>query len=183
MALDQCKGHVLDIGAGAGVHALALQDRGHRVNAIDTSAGAVAYMKLNGISAEQIDFYALKPQIQYDTILSLMNGLGLAQNLENLPIFLQKIHALLLPGGRFVADSTDVKYLYEDEDGGYWLDLNSAYYGNFQFQMHYKKISGRTFDWLYVDYDTLHEHATACGFKCRRAYTIEENYLAVLEKI
>lgn len=183
MALDQCKGHVLDIGAGAGVHALALQDRGHRVNAIDTSAGAVAYMKLNGISAEQIDFFALKPQIQYDTILSLMNGLGLAQNLENLPVFLKKIHALLLPGGRFVADSTDVKYLYEDEDGGYWLDLNSAYYGNFQFQMHYKKISGPVFDWLYVDYDTLHEHATACGFKCRRAYTIEENYLAVLEKI
>ena len=49
--------------------------------------------------------------------------------------------------------------------------------------MHYKKISGPTFDWLYVDYDTLHEHATDCGFKCRRAYTIEENYLAVLEKI
>ena len=183
MALDQCKGHVLDIGAGAGVHALALQDRGHRVNAIDTSAGAVTYMKLNGISAQQIDFYALKPQIQYDTILSLMNGLGLAQNLENLPTFLKKIHDFLLPGGRFVADSTDVKYLYEDEDGGYWLDLNSAYYGNFQFQMHYKKISGPTFDWLYIDYDTLHEHATACGFKCRRAYTIEENYLAILEKI
>ena len=94
MALDQCKGHVLDIGAGAGVHALALQDRGHRVNAIDTSAGAVAYMKLNGISADQIDFYALKPQIQYDTILSLMNGLGLAQNLENLPVFLKKIEIL-----------------------------------------------------------------------------------------
>ena len=95
----------------------------------------------------------------------------------------KKINDLLLPGGRFIADSTDVKYLYEDEDGGYWLDLNSAYYGNFKFQMQYKKISGPEFEWLYVDYDTLHEHATACGFKCRRAYTIEENFLAVLEKI
>lgn len=183
IALDQCRGHVLDIGAGAGVHALALQDRGHKVSAIDLSAGAVSYMKQNGIQAQQIDFYALQPQPQYDTILSLMNGLGLAKNLANLTSFLKHIHQLLLPGGRFVADSTDVKYLYEDEDGGYWLDLNSAYYGNFKFQMQYKKISGPEFEWLYVDYDTLHEHATACGFKCRRAYTIEENYLAVLEKI
>lgn len=182
-ALDLCRGHVLDIGAGAGVHALALQDRGHKVSAIDVSEGAVTYMSQNGISAQKIDFYKLSDQTQYDTILSLMNGVGLAKNLANLPEFLKKIHDLLLPGGRFIADSTDVKYLYEDEDGGYWLDLNSAYYGNFKFQMQYKKISGPEFEWLYVDYDTLHEHATTCGFKCRRAYTIEENFLAVLEKI
>ena len=182
-ALDLCRGHVLDIGAGAGVHAIALQDRGHKVSAIDVSSGAVTYMSQNGISAQKVDFYALPNQAQYDTILSLMNGIGLAKNLANLTAFLKKIHQLLLPGGRFIADSTDVKYLYEDEDGGYWLDLNSAYYGNFKFQMQYKKISGPEFEWLYVDYDTLHEHATACGFKCRRAYTIEENYLAVLEKI
>ncbi len=182
-ALDQCRGAVLDIGAGAGVHAIALQDRGHQVCAIDLSAGAVAYMKENGIDAKQMDFYALQNKTQYNTVLSLMNGLGLAKNLENLPAFLQKVHDLLLPGGRLIADSTDVKYLYEDEDGGYWIDLNSAYYGNFKFQMHYNKISGPEFEWLYVDYDTLHQHAADCGFKCRRAYTTEEHYLAVLEKI
>lgn len=182
-ALDQCRGHVLDIGAGAGVHALALQDRGHKVSAIDLSAGAVSYMNQNGIAAAQLDFYELPQKPQYDTILSLMNGLGLAKNLDNLPVFLKKIHALLQPGGRFIADSTDVKYLYEDEEGGHWIDLNSAYYGNFKFQMHYKKSTGPEFEWLYVDYNTLHEHASACGFKCKRAFTIEENYLAVLEKI
>lgn len=182
-ALDQCRGHVLDIGAGAGVHSLALQDRGHQVSAIDVSAGAVAYMQQNGIKAQQIDFYNLKNEGKYDTILSLMNGMGLAKNLDNLSNFLKKVYELLAPGGRFVADSTDVKYLYEDEEGGYWLDLNSAYYGNFKFQMHYKKESGPEFEWLYIDYDTLHQKATACGFKCRRVYSVEENFLAVLEKI
>jgi len=182
-ALDLCRGHVLDIGAGAGVHSLALQDRGHQVSAIDVSAGAVAYMQQNGIKAQQIDFYHLKDKSKYDTILSLMNGIGLAKNLDNLNNFLKKAHELLAPGGRFVADSTDVKYLYEDEDGGYWLDLNSAYYGNFKFQMHYNKVSSPEFEWLYIDYDTLHNHATACGFKCRKAYSVEENFLAVLEKI
>ncbi|MEY4992230.1 MAG: hypothetical protein RI948_1109, partial [Bacteroidota bacterium] len=68
-ALDQCKGSVLDIGAGAGVHALALQDRGHQVSAIDLSAGAVAYMKENGLDAKQLDFYALQNKTQYNTIL------------------------------------------------------------------------------------------------------------------
>lgn len=182
-ALDLCRGHVLDIGAGAGVHSLALQDRGHQVSAIDVSAGAVAYMQQNGIKAQQIDFYHLKDKSKYDTIISLMNGIGLAKNLDNLNNFLNKAHELLAPGGRFVADSTDVKYLYEDEDGGYWLDLNSAYYGNFKFQMHYNKVSSPEFEWLYIDYDTLHNHATACGFKCRKAYSVEENFLAVLEKI
>lgn len=182
-ALDQCRGHVLDIGAGAGVHALALLDRGHQLNAIDVSAGAVDYMKQNGIVAQQIDFYQLKTDQKYDTILSLMNGLGLAKNLDNLSVFLTKVHELLLPGGLFIADSTDVKYLYEDEDGGYWLDLNASYYGDFKFQMHYKKMSSPEFEWLYVDYDTLHEKASACGFKCRKVFSIEENFLAVLEKI
>lgn len=182
-ALDQCRGHVLDIGAGAGVHSLALQDRGHQVSAIDVSAGAVTYMQQNGIKAQQIDFYNLKNEAKYDTILSLMNGMGLAKNLDNLSNFLKKVYELLAPGGRFVADSTDVKYLYEDEEGGYWLDLNSAYYGNFKFQMHYKKVSGPEFEWLYIDYDTLHQKATECGFKCRRVYSVEENFLAVLEKI
>lgn len=183
IALDHCKGHVLDIGAGAGVHALALQDRGLTVSAIDISAGAVAHMQQQGIKAQQIDVYALEATKHFDTILSLMNGMGLAQNLTNLPKFLQKIHSLLAPGGRFIADSTDVKYLYEDEDGSYWLDLNASYYGDFKFKMQYKKIVGPEFDWLYVDYDTLHQHATECGFKCRRVFTIEENYLAILEKI
>ena len=183
IALDNCKGRVLDIGAGAGVHAIALQDRGHVVKAIDLSEGAITHMKNNGLDAQKIDFYAVNNQTQYDTILSLMNGIGLAKNLENLPLFLKKVHDLLLPGGRFIADSKDVKYLYENENGSYWLDLNSAYYGNFKFQMHYKKISGTEFNWLYVDYDTLHQCAIESGFKCRRAYTVEEHYLAVLEKI
>ncbi|MFM8963028.1 MAG: class I SAM-dependent methyltransferase, partial [Sphingomonadales bacterium] len=145
IALDNCKGHVLDIGAGAGVHTLALQDRGLKVSAIDISAGAVTHMKQKGIQAQQIDVYALNTTATYDTILSLMNGMGLAQNLTNLPKFLQKIHSLLAPGGRFVADSTDVKYLYEDEDGSYWLDLNASYYGDFKFTMQYKKITGPEF--------------------------------------
>ncbi|MEN9699091.1 MAG: hypothetical protein RLZZ301_289 [Bacteroidota bacterium] len=182
LALDLCKGTVLDAGAGAGVHALELQDRGHQVTAIDTSAGAVAHMKAMGINAQQLAFEKLNYQKTYASILMLMNGIGIAGTKANLPAFLKHCYDLLQPGGRLITDSTDVKYLYEDEDGSLWIDLNSEYYGNFNFQMHYKKIAGPSFPWLYVDYDTLHQVATEIGFKCKRAYDIDEHYLAVLER-
>ncbi len=44
-ALDCCRGHVLDIGAGTGLHGLVLQSRGHAVTAIDVSSQAVSVMK------------------------------------------------------------------------------------------------------------------------------------------
>jgi hypothetical protein len=63
------------------------------------------------------------------------------------------------------------------------MDLNAEYYGNFKFQMHYKKISGPEFPWLYVDYDTLHDIATQAGFKCQRVFDLDAHFLAQLTKI
>ena len=42
-------------------------------------------------------------------------------------------------GGKILCDSSDIRYLYEDEDGALWVDLNTEYFGNFRFQMKYKK--------------------------------------------
>lgn len=183
LAIKLCKGQVLDAGAGAGVHAKELIKRGHTVFAIDTSEGAVSYMKDQGISAKQIDFESYNPPAKFDTILLLMNGIGIAQKKSNLLNFLKNAGEKLNKGGQIICDSSDVKYLYEDEDGSYWMDLNSEYYGNFKFQMHYKKMSGPEFNWLYVDYDTLHETATLAGFKCQRVFDLDAHFLAQLTKI
>lgn len=183
LAIKLCKGQVLDAGAGAGVHANELIKRGHTVFAIDTSEGAVEYMKGQGISAKQIDFESYNPPAKFDTILLLMNGIGIAKKKSNLLSFLKNAGEKLNKGGQIICDSSDVKYLYEDEDGSYWMDLNSEYYGNFKFQMHYKKISGTEFPWLYVDYDTLHEIASQAGFKCTRVFDLDSHFLAQLTKI
>jgi SAM-dependent methyltransferase len=182
LALKLCKGQVLDAGAGAGVHANELIKRGHTVLAIDSSEGAVEYMKGQGISAKQIDFESYNPPAKFDTILLLMNGIGIAKKKSNLLSFLKNAGEKLNQGGQILCDSSDVKYLYEDEDGSYWMDLNSEYYGNFKFQMHYKKISGPEFPWLYVDFDTLHEIASQAGFKCTRVYDLDAHFLAQLTK-
>ncbi len=177
IALEAAKGKILDVGAGAGVHSLELQDRGFEVFPIEVSDGAVRYMKQVGLNARKINFLDLKDE-QYDTILMMMNGIGIAGTLANLENTLIQAKSLLAEGGKILCDSSDIKYLYEDEDGALWVDLNSEYYGNFRFQMKYKKDKGPWFDWLYVDFDNLFKAAKNVGLKAKRLYENEDHYLA-----
>ena len=176
-AIDRAKGKVLDVGAGAGVHALEMKKKGCEVLAIDISKGATEHLKNNGLNVQKIDFFDLKDQ-QFDTITMLMNGIGIAGSLSNLENTLIHAKSLLAPGGKILCDSCDIRYLYEDEDGALWVNLNTEYYGNFRFQMSYKKEIGPWFDWLYVDFDSLFKAATNVGLKATRIYEQDDNYLA-----
>ena len=49
-ALELCRGNVLDVGCGSGIHSLFLQDKGLNVKAIDISEGAVSVSKQRGVS-------------------------------------------------------------------------------------------------------------------------------------
>lgn len=179
LALERTKGKVLDVGAGAGAHALELMDRGLDVYPIEISEGAVKHMLAQGLKARKLDFFSIKDE-KYDTILMMMNGIGIAGKLSNLENTLMQAKSLLNPGGRILCDSSDIKYLYEDEDGSMWIDLNNEYYGNFRFQMKYKKEKGPWFDWLYVDFDNLFKAAQKVGLKAQRVYEYEDHYLAEL---
>jgi len=182
IALNEAKGKILDVGAGAGAHTTYLKNLGKDVSAIDISSGAVEFMLSQGLSAKKTDFYDLKND-KYDTILMLMNGIGIAGKLSNLENTLLQAKSLLNKGGKLLCDSSDIKYLYEDEDGSMWVNLNTEYYGNFRFQMKYKKEKGPWFDWLYVDFDSLFNAANNVGLKCRRIYDNEDHYLAEITRI
>lgn len=177
IALEKATGEILDVGAGAGFHALHLQEQGKSVQTIDISAGAVKFMQSQGLKAREIDFFDLKDE-KYDAILMLMNGIGIAGSLSNLEKTLEHAKTLLNPGGKLYCDSSDIRYLYEDDEGALWVDLNTEYYGNFKFQMKYKKETGNWFDWLYVDFDNLFKAAKNVGLKANRLYYSDDNYLA-----
>lgn len=179
IALQQCTGDVLDIGAGAGAHAIHLQSKGFNVTALEISKGACEYITSKNIPCvqERIQDYSGK---QFDTLLLLMNGIGLAGKLENLEQFLLHLKSLLKPGGKILCDSTDIIYLYEEEDGSLWVDLNNEYYGNFRFQMSYKKQQTDWFDWLYVDFEHLQKCADDCGFATQLLFDEENQYLVEL---
>ena len=183
IALNSCKGKVLDIGCGSGSHSLELQNKNVDVTAIDISKGACRVASARGVkkvvNSPLSDFDGEK----FDTLLLLMNGIGLAETIENLPNFLEKLKSLLNEGGQIILDSSDIAYMFEDEDGSMWIDLGREYYGEMTFEMHYKKQSSDKFDWLYIDFAKLAEIAETVGLKCELIKEGEHfDYLARLSK-
>ena len=163
-ALRQARGSILDVGGGAGCHALALQQMGKQVTSIDISPLAVATMQARGVQdARQQDFFTHDGQ--YDTILMLMNGIGIVGTLSRLPAFFMQVDKLLAPGGEVLCDSSDICYIFEDEDGIIDLTGIDGYYGELTYQMQYKTVKGSSFPWLFIDPETLIEQARACGFQ------------------
>ena len=162
-ALDMANGKTLDVGAGSGCHSLVLQEKGIDVTAIDISPLSVETMKERGVKKviEQ-DFFTLKGQ--YDTVLMLMNGIGIVGTLERLPRFFRQLDKILAPGGQLLCDSSDISYVFEDENGMIDIPNEMDYYGEHSFRMQYKDTIGEPFNWLYIDADTLREKAGRCGY-------------------
>ena len=184
-ALQLAKGKILDCGAGSGCHALALQEMGKDVEAIDISPLSVEVMKKRGVKeAYCVNLFDENYLQKFDTILMLMNGSGIIGKLENMGAFFTKMKQLLNPGGCIYMDSSDLRYLFEDEDGSFLIDLAGGYYGEIDFRMQYKQIKGEPFDWLYVDFQTLSYYANENGFKAEMVKEGEHyDYLACLKMV
>lgn len=180
-ALQLAHGRILDVGAGSGCHSLALQNMGKESLAIDISPLSVEVMKRRGLDARLTNVFDMGFTGQFDTILMLMNGSGIIGKLKNMHAFLMRVKQLLAPGGCVLMDSSDLRYLYEDEDGSYLVDLAADYYGEVDFQMQYGKVKGEPFDWLYIDFDTLSAYARPYGFRVEKVFEGEHyDYLARL---
>ena len=165
-ALQLATGRVLDVGAGSGCHSLTLQERGLEIEAIDISPLSVQVMQERGVkNVRLVNLFDEQFVGKYDTILMLMNGSGIIGKIEKLPQFFQKMKLLLNPGGRILMDSSDLRYLFEEEDGSFSIDLTDGYYGEVDFRMKYKNVEGESFDWLYIDFNTLSYYAAESGFK------------------
>ena len=166
-ALNEARGKVLDVGAGAGCHALALQERGFDVTAVDISPLSCETMKERGVAnVECVNIFNQRFQERFDTLLLLMNGTGIAGKLSRLPQLLSRLKQLMNPGAQILIDSSDLRYVYEDENGVLDVDFNGAYYGEVDYQMTYRNIIGKSFDWLYADSVVLAECCRQCGLKC-----------------
>ena len=167
-ALQLTRGKVLDVGCGAGSHTLYLQKEQHLdVTAIDISPSAIEACRLRGVKKAMVaDVMQMEGQ-KFDTILLLMNGTGIFGRLNKISGFLQKLKSLLNDGGQILIDSSDIIYMFdEDEDGGKWIPTDTDYYGELVFTVSYKNQTEEPFDWLYLDYNTLQNAAHANGLNC-----------------
>lgn len=182
-ALQLCKGKILDVGCGAGSHALYLQEEKKLdVTAIDISTKAIEACLLRGVQNAKVqNILDIESAEKYDTILLLMNGTGVFEKLERISTYLQKLKSLLNEGGQILIDSSDIIYMYDqDEDGAYEIPAN-GYYGELTFTIQYKGETGDTFPWLYLDYNTLQNAAHANGLNCE--LIIEGKHFDYLAKL
>ena len=181
-ALQLAKGKVLDVGCGAGSHSLYLQnEKNLEVIAIDISENAIQACKLRGVKNTKVQNILDLENEKFDTILLLMNGTGIFRTLAETSNYLNKLKSLLAPNGQILIDSSDIIYMFdEDEDGSKWIPAN-GYYGELTFTISYKNQTEKPFPWLYLDYNTLRNVAHANDLQCE---LIEEgehfDYLARL---
>jgi cyclopropane fatty-acyl-phospholipid synthase-like methyltransferase len=179
-ALQLAKGTVLDVGCGSGSHSLWLQEKGLKVKAIDSSKGAIEVSKKRGVLHVE-----LKPLLEetetFDTILLLMNGTGIFQELSQVSKYLKHLKSLLNPNGQILIDSSDISYMYEDDDGGSWIDLNSGYPGELDYYLSYKGEQEIPMKWLYLDFDTLNTASLTVGLQCEKV--MDGNHYDYLARI
>ncbi|GAB1356891.1 methyltransferase domain-containing protein [Cloacibacterium normanense] len=180
-ALDLSFGKVLDVGSGAGSHSLYLQnERKLEVTALDISPKSIEVCKARGIKNAICEDLLQFSEKDFDTILLLMNGTGIFQSLEHIDQYLQKLKSLVADNGQILLDSTDILYMYDqDEDGGVLVPA-TGYYGELDYYLHYKGESEEPMKWLYLDFDTLENAAIANGFKIQKIEKLEDSYLAQL---
>ncbi len=165
-ALERCRGRVLDVGAGTGVHSLYLQDHGFEVRAIDVLPEAVEIMRLAGVRGARLaSIWDLEDE-PFDTVLMMMNGIGILETLEGLDRFLADVPRLLKPGGQILLDSGPGVVVGEsDEAAAVAVEDASGYAGEAWIELEYKGERGPPFRELYCDSETLEEHAIAAGYQ------------------
>lgn len=155
-ALALCSGTILDVGACAGAHSVYLQEKGFEVTSLETSALCCEVLKSRNLQKViQQDIFRFSNQ-KFDTILLLMNGTGIAGTLNGLEVLLHHLKTLLNSGGQILIDSSDLIYLFEEEDGSALIDISAdRYYGELTFQTEYRNWKSEPFSWLYVDLNNL----------------------------
>lgn len=107
--LDALDGPVLDVGAGAGSHALYLEARGLPVTALDSSEGAVQVCRRRGcLDARRMDLRNLDLEPGYFSAIIVMgNTIGVHQTPATLPVLLRNLAVAARSGGRLLAAMLD----------------------------------------------------------------------------
>jgi SAM-dependent methyltransferase len=177
IALDFAKDKILDIGAGAGAHSLYLQQQEKDVTALEAAPGAVEILRQRGVEkiveADIFDYTGEK----FDTLLLLMNGIGLAGKIDGLKELLPRLKNLISQDGIILFDSSDISYLYEGSEMP-----EGKYYGEISYRYVYGPKKGEWFDWLYVDKVTMAEIAEEAGFSLDILFEDETaQYLGILQ--
>jgi SAM-dependent methyltransferase len=187
--LDHARGQVLDIGAGAGQHALLLQENGLAVTAIDASPRAVEVCRKRGVQdARVMDAHKLElPVRSYDTVLLMGNTLGIAGTPDGLRALLRRLHRIVRPGGQILAEVNDYTATHEMIHLRYhqWNLARDRYPGSIRIRLEYQGACSAEFDWLLIELADLKTICAETGWKVSRCVqvTTETTYAMGFQRV
>jgi SAM-dependent methyltransferase len=173
-AVARAAGRVLDVGAGAGRGALALQERGQEVTALDTSPGAIEACRKRGVRDTYLGTIgdAARDGLAgcFDAVLLLGNNIGLLGSTAGAPGFLDGLAALLRPGGVIVGTGTDASLAWDPRAPGHAT-----------VRIRYQRLATDWFDWCVLSPRALAEVAAPAGWHATAHYPGRE-YALVLSR-
>lgn len=178
LAVEQCSGRVLDIGAGAGTHSLAIRDRGLKVTSVDISRKAVQVMAQRGVPDPIVgDVFDVYPD-RFDTVFVILN-IGIVQNLNGLDRFLVHLDDLLIEGGQLITDSFDPRNPSDEAYKQYQQDklTNGCYFGERTLRFEYREQTSDWFEWMHLDPQTLEQHVSEAGWNMQTIGTEGSRFL------
>jgi len=187
--LNHAYGRVLDIGAGAGQHTLALQNRSLEVVAIDASPGAIEVCRARGVkSAYLMDAHDLQfDPASFDTVLLLGNNLGIAGTPDGLRTLLRRLHEIVRPGGQILADINDNTATHDPGHLRYqrWNVSRGRYPGAIGQRIEYDGKCGPQFNWLLTNFSDLRAILMETGWRVKRCVqvNVEATYAIGMERI
>ena len=181
-------GRVLDVGCGAGRYALYLQEKGLEVVGIDVSPLAIEVCRRRGLrdartlSVEEVD----GSLGSFDTVLMLGNNLALLGSPRGAKRILERLHQVVVPGGRIVGDILDP---YETEDPNhlaYQANNRSRgrMSGQIRMRVRYKRFKSPWFDYLFLSREELEGLLDGTGWRLKKMIaTYPPCYAVHLERL
>ena len=187
-AIEQARGRVLDVGCGAGRHALYLQQKGFDVTGIDNSSGAIRVCKLRGLKKalvrpiEDVDKFKAN---SFNTIQMFGNNFGLFGSFENAQLILKKFSRITAPDAQIIAGTHNPYQTTEPEHLAYH-QLNrrrGRMGGQLKMRVRFGKVIGEWFDYLFVSPEEMQNILKDTDWQIKDFIELEAaSYFAIINK-
>lgn len=186
-ALQQVKGHVLNVGCGVGASILWLQKRGIRVTGIDISPGAVEIARKRGAQDARVLSLWDLPRIgeKFDTVIFIGNNTGLAGNLEKTGEMLEMLRGITTDGAVLICHSLDPTATDEPSHLAYheWNKERGRYVGQVTIRAEYDGLTEPWFDIVLFEPDVLKSLCKEHGWAPREIMGDGGRYFLIADKV
>jgi SAM-dependent methyltransferase len=167
-AMRYVSGRVLDVGCGAGRHALYLQEKGFPVLGIDESPLAIRVCRSRGLRQTRVIRITQIPTTMgtFDSILMLGNNLGLLAGYKRGRWLLRRFRRLTSDRGRIIAETLN-PYATQNPFHKRYRRLNRSrgrMPGQVRLRLHYQGYATRWFDYLLVSPGELKRLVAGTGW-------------------